>query len=98
VDEIHPINAGDRGRNCENGRPCRQPAGDCGLLRLAGHEACFEGKRKHFAQCIDLFLDTTDVIAHVAKERLHRRIDRQNVGVLQPLTDFGQRQHGVSQP
>ena len=38
------------------------------------------------------------MISHVTKQRLHRRIDRFHLGVLQPPADFNKRHHCISKP
>src|SRR6266545_7566533 len=52
--EVHAVDAGDRGRHREDGGPSRELSGDRRLLRLAPHQARFEGERQDFeASLID---------------------------------------------
>ena len=64
---------------------------------LADHQAGFEGEGEHLAQRVDLRFDPADVVGHVAEMRAHDRIDRKQIGMLEPAADLDQRARGVAQ-
>ena len=96
IREIHPIYPGDRRRYCQNSGPCSKAANDGVLLRLSHHQTCLESKRQELPQTIYLLLHAPNVISHVTKQRLHLRIDRFHLGVLQPPANFNERHHCIS--
>ena len=52
---------------------------------------------KHLAQGIDLLLYAPDVVRHVPEERLHVRINRDHLGVLELAADLDERHDGIAQ-
>src|SRR5471030_2804860 len=96
--EIHAVDARDRGGHRQDRGPGGELAGDRVLLRLARHQARLEGEGQHLAQRVDVFLDAADMVADVAEQRLHLRLDQQVVGMFQPAADVDQWHHRLAQP
>ena len=104
VFEVHAVDASHRRRDRQDGCPRREATRDVGLLglpshllRLAHHQACLKREGQDLAKGVDLLLYAPDVIRHVPEERLHVRLDREHLGVLELAADLDERHDRVAQ-
>src|SRR5574337_2102062 len=76
VGEIHPVDAGDRRRHRENGRPGGELAGDDALALLLEKVRRLEYRGEDFPQAPDPRLDAPHMVEHVVKVGAHVLIER----------------------
>ncbi|MNC37782.1 hypothetical protein D3C75_863560 [compost metagenome] len=89
--EVHPVDAGQCGREGEDRRPGGELALHHALSRGLQQQAELDGVVGHFALSGEVFLQAADVNGDVAEVRAHRLVDEREVELLKLAANLRQR-------